>query len=179
MTDISSTNNDIVSEEDNIIENNDDTLDNNNEEDSTDSESDSDSYLGSDFDSNETYYGITHKPESEQYIIVKDNRPIGYAPDLDKAQQYMWSIARTYKSMVYYNYFTYIRELEENCIQIMGKNRFMLLRYDCIFSTFEIYRIKQLVDNVCTKVQSSCTNDDCTEQINNLSESYKSSCTIS
>ena len=114
----------------------------------TDSESDNSTDSESEIN---LYFGHhTLKTNSERYIIVKDNLHLGYTDSIEKAREYMWTIAREYKTNWYADYFTYIKETNCDHIQIMGSHRFLFLRYERLFSTFEIHTINEIINTVDT-----------------------------
>ena len=92
---------------------------------------------------------ITEKAETDLYLIVKDGVTQGYVSDISIARQYMWSFARAYRSKWYEGYVTYIREgANPNKIQISGYSRFFIFfLYESIFSTFEVYKTSEIIQN--------------------------------
>ena len=139
------------------------------ETDSNDLESIDDSNSDSDSNSEIDYnLNITLKPSSELYVIAKNGIPVGYVNDIDKAQNNMWALARLYKAGWCLNYNTYIKETDENIIQVVGVHKFLIFSYETMFSTFEFYSVKEIVDKktstkddeTCTKDDETCTKDD-------------------
>ena len=83
--------------------------------------------IESNYDSEIDYnLNIKLKPSSELYVITKNGIPVGYINDIDKAQNNMWALARSYKSNWCLNYNTYIKETDENIIQVVGVHKFLI-----------------------------------------------------
>jgi hypothetical protein len=141
-------NNELFPPPTNMNENNNDDLDSDDDKsncgDSTFTDKSNSDDDNSNSDESEDDINITFKPESDQYIIIKDGIPVGYVDNLIKAQYYMWLLARNTCN------FTCIKEMTQNHIKIIVTKTFFMIPYDLVHSTFEIYSIKQIIDeNPC------------------------------
>ena len=125
----------------------------------------------------ESDININLKPSSDLYIIFKDKIPVGYLDELSNARNNMWYLARIYKSNFCYSYNTYIKEIDEDKIQVVGTHKFFIFSYETMFSTFEIYSAKKIVNkdtNEDTDKDTDKDTDDENQNTNNDTSQEKS-----
>ena len=79
------------------------------------------------------------------YNILKDNEPFCYVETLEEAREIMWSCAREYRTRLFSDYNTFIREgFNQNKIEITGYYRNFLISYERLFSVFSIKKLFKL-----------------------------------
>ena len=130
-----------------------------------DSNSEPDSDCESDYEP-DSYLNINLKPSSDLYIIFKDKIPVGYLDELSNARNNMWYLARIYKSNFCYSYNTYIKEIDEDKIQVVGTHKFFIFSYETMFSTFEIYSAKKIVNKDTNEDTDKDTDKDANKDAN-------------
>ena len=96
-------------------------------------------------DNEEDNYFIRLNREKTIHVITQDNIPLLYVDTIEDAKLIMWELARGYRTNWFSNYNTYIREgSNQNKIEITGNYRYLLIFYEKLLSTFEIYSIHEL-----------------------------------
>jgi hypothetical protein len=113
------------------------TQDSENNEETTIEEEDEDSDdVGSD-DLTDMFPSLTLNKSIVIYNILKDNEPLCYVETLEEAREIMWSCAREYRTRLFSDYNTFIREgFNQNKIEITGYYRNFLISYERLFSVF-------------------------------------------
>jgi len=112
-------------------------------------------------------------PNTDLYLLSKDEEPLGFFKDKKLAQETMWKVARINKLKYMTNYNVYISEdCDENNISIVGYQKFIIIAYGRVFSRFKITTVKQmeLYENLDSdKVLSSTTKETTTKKTSYLS----------
>ena len=82
--------------------------------------------------------------DTEVYLLCKDNNPVCYFKNKKLATEMMWKIARYNKGKFINNFTLFIKENTEDSISIVGYNKFLLLSFERLFSTFTILPVKEV-----------------------------------
>lgn len=107
----------------------------------------------SDFSDEDSEDFINLNDDVEVYLLCKDNNPVCYFKNKKLATEMMWKIARYNKGKFMDNFTLFIKENTEDSISIVGYNKFLLLSFERLFSTFTILPVKEVisVNNETTK----------------------------
>lgn len=112
-------------------------------------------------------------PNTDLYLLSKDEEPLGFFKDKKLAVETMWKVARINKLKYMTNYNVYITEdCDENNISIVGYQKFIIIAYGRVFSRFKITTVKQmeLYENLDSdKALSSTTEENTTKKTSYLS----------
>lgn len=112
-------------------------------------------------------------PNTDLYLLSKDEEPLGFFKDKKLALETMWKVARINKLKYMSNYNVYISEdCDENNISIVGYQKFIIIAYGRVFSRFKITTVKQmeLYENLDSdKTLSSNTEETTTKKTSYLS----------
>jgi len=107
----------------------------------------------SDFSDEDSDDFMNLNDDAEVYLLCKDNNPVCYFKNKKLATEMMWKIARYNKGKFMNNFTLFIKENSEDSISIVGYNKFLLLSFERLFSTFTILPVKEVisVNNEATK----------------------------
>ena len=85
-------------------------------------------------------------PDSEIFVIKKDDEPVCYHKSSEKAKQVMWELAR--KDMGDYSrtYNVFIKEDKHNTVTLVGYYRFLLVAYERVLCKYEVSSAVEQID---------------------------------
>lgn len=85
-------------------------------------------------------------PDSEIFVIKKDDEPLCYHKSSEKAKQVMWELAR--KDMRDYSrtYNVFIKEDKHNTVTLVGYYRFLLVAYERVLCKYEVSSAVEQID---------------------------------
>jgi hypothetical protein len=85
-------------------------------------------------------------PDSEIFVIKKDDEPVCYHKSSEKAKHVMWELAR--KDMGDYSrtYNVFIKEDKHNTVTLVGYYRFLLVAYERVLCKYEVSSAVEQID---------------------------------
>ena len=87
---------------------------------------------------------LTLSDDTEVYILCKDNIALCYFGTKNLAVETMWKIARQDKGKFMDSFTVFIKENDEDSIDIVGYHKFLVFSYERVFSTFTILPVKSV-----------------------------------
>lgn len=85
------------------------------------------------------------RKDSTLYVVSANDTPCFYTKDRDKANQYMWDFARSYRNMINKDYNVYLcQDIDTNSVSVNGMFKFFVFPYMKTFHYFRVDEIREL-----------------------------------
>lgn len=85
------------------------------------------------------------RKDSTLYVVSANDTPCFYTKDRDKANQYMWDFARSFRNMIDKDYNVYLcQDSDTNSVSVNGMFKFFVFPYMKTFHYFRVDEIREL-----------------------------------